>query len=252
MNKMTMLKIEENDDGSHEYQIATNVVIPVRVGWAFLPPNVPVPNFPYGKLTTETLLRERAPDNVPLELYGDRAEIDIVTAWEAGRLPGPDTEPEEPEEQPHTEAVMPAVFAAAAAFVSTATTLSDGQALAVQSLAKTWEQALVAGIRLEYNTILRKDDILYRVAQSGGVTPQAHQPPDAEGMLAVYRPIDKAHAGTLEDPIPWVYGMDCLAGTYYSYNGAIYRVADGGNMTPCVWPPDTHGLWQWEKIKEVN
>lgn len=248
MNKMTMLKIEENDDGSHEYQIATNVVIPVRVGWAFLPPNVPVPNFPYGKLTTETLLRERAPDNVPLELYGDRAEIDIVTAWEAGSLPEPDTEPEEPEEQPHTEAVMPAVFAAAAAFVSTATTLSDGQALAVQSLAKTWEQALEDGSPLERGSILRKDGTLYRVVQS--VTPQAHQPPGAAGMLAIYRPVDQTHKGTLDDPIPFIYGMDCYDGLYYSYHSTVYQCKF--DMSPCIWPPDTPGLWQWEKIKEVN
>lgn len=68
-------------------------------------------------------------------------------------------------------------------------------------------------------------------------------------MLAIYRPIDQAHAGTLEDPIPWVYGMDCLAGTYYSYNGHTYKVADGGTMTPCVWPPDTAGMWQWVLIE---
>ena len=44
--------------------------------------------------------------------------------------------------------------------------------------------------------------------------------------------------------------MDCLTGLYYSCNGAIYRVAYGGNMTPCVWAPDTPGLWQLELIKE--
>ena len=68
-------------------------------------------------------------------------------------------------------------------------------------------------------------------------------------MLDIYRPIDQAHTGTLEDPIPWEYGMDCIAGTYYSYNGHIYKVADGGTMAPCVWPPDTAGLWQWELIE---
>lgn len=83
----------------------------------------------------------------------------------------------------------------------------------------------------------------------GGVIPQEHQPPHGEGMLAVYRPIDEGHAGTLEDPIPWVYGMDCHAGTYFSYNGHIYLVAEGGDMIPCVWPPDTAGLWQWVLVE---
>lgn len=80
--------------------------------------------------------------------------------------------------------------------------------------------------------MLRDGSTLYRVVQSGGVIPQEHQPPHGEGMLAVYRPIDEGHAGTLEDPIPWVYGMDCHAGTYFSYNGHIYLVAEGGRHDP--------------------
>ena len=44
-------------------------------------------------------------------------------------------------------------------------------------------------------------------------------------------------------------GMDCTEGTYYSYKGKVYRVAVGGSMTPCVWPPDTGGMWQWEVVE---
>ena len=50
-------------------------------------------------------------------------------------------------------------------------------------------------------------------------------------------------------PLPWVSGMDCYEGKYYSYNGHIYRVADGGTMAPCVWEPGTAGLWQWELVE---
>ena len=82
------------------------------------------------------------------------------------------------------------------------------------------------------------------------MTPQDHQPPDGEGMLAIYRPIDQTHAGTLEDPIPWEYGMDCPAGSYFSYHGHNYRVADGGTMAPCTFPPYTADMWQWEKITD--
>ena len=87
----------------------------------------------------------------------------------------------------------------------------------------------------------------YRVVQA--VTPQAHQAPHDEGMLAVYRPIDREHAGTADDPIPWVYGMDCHAGKCYRYNGKVYQVAEGGDMIPCTWPPDTPGMWQWEEVQ---
>ena len=73
-----------------------------------------------------------------------------------------------------------------------------------------------------------------------------NQPPDAEGMLAVYRPISEAHAGTQEDPIPWVYGMDCHTGLYYSHNALMYLCK--ADMIPCVWEPGTAGLWQWELV----
>ena len=99
--------------------------------------------------------------------------------------------------------------------------------------------------QLEKDTILNDGGTLYRVVQA--VTPQAHQPPHGEGMLAIYRPIDTAHAGTEEDPIPWVYGMDCTSGLYYSYNAAVYLCK--GDMKPCVWAPGTAGLWQWEAVE---
>ena len=221
---MMIIKIAPNENGSHANQtIPSSGVVPE--GYAMLMDNVAsLKNFPFGEITVE-----------------DRDGIPTVTSW----TPLPILEPE-PEPEPEPVPEITAVYAAATAFVATATTLTDTQALAVQSLAKTWEQALADGTPLEYNTILRKGDRLYRVAQEGSVTPQAHQPPDGEGMLAVYRPIDKAHAGTLEDPIPWVYGMDCTTGLYYSYEGGTYLCK--GDMAPCVWPPDTPGLWQWEAV----
>ena len=43
--------------------------------------------------------------------------------------------------------------------------------------------------------------------------------------------------------------MDCHAGQYFSYEGHVYRVAEGGDMIPCVWAPGTAGLWQWELVE---
>lgn len=133
------------------------------------------------------------------------------------------------------------------------TELPDGLALDMAEAAPdcfpNWEDVLREGAELAQGRVIEKGGQLYRVMQP--VMPQAHQEPGGEGMLAVYRPIDREHAGTLEDPIPWVYGMDCLAGLYYSYEGAVYRVAVGGNMIPCVWAPGTPGLWQWELIESA-
>ena len=134
--------------------------------------------------------------------------------------------------------------AAARLYVQAATAVPDETALEMPDLFKTWEEVLAAGKKLIKDTIINDGGTLYRVVQE--VTPQAHQPPHGEGMLAVYRPIDTAHAGTKEDPIPWVYGMDCASGLYYSYNAAVYLCK--ADMKPCVWAPGTAGLWQWEAV----
>ena len=127
--------------------------------------------------------------------------------------------------------------------VQAAPTMSDKQALTMPDLFPTWEQVLEAGEPLGKDTIVNDGGTLYRVVQDN-TTPQAGQPPHGEGMLAVYRPIDVGSTGGADDPIPWLYGMDCYEGKYYSYEGKTYLCKQ--NMTPCVWAPNTPGLWQWE------
>ena len=137
--------------------------------------------------------------------------------------------------------------AAVMAFAAAAVDIEDTVALQMPDLFPSWEDVLAEGKELLAGRILQDGTQLYRVVQA--VTPQEGQPPHGEGMLAVYRPIDQEHAGTAEDPIPWVMGMDCIAGKHYSYKDKVYRVAVGGSMTPCVWPPDTGGMWQWEVVE---
>lgn len=97
------------------------------------------------------------------------------------------------------------------------------------------------------DTKLYYKDTLYNVAQD--LTSSSVYPPDAEGVLALYRPIVPGHKGTLDDPIPWVYGMDCTAGLYYSYNGATYKALQ--TMAPCTWEPGSAGTSAiWEAVEE--
>lgn len=126
----------------------------------------------------------------------------------------------------------------------TATTIPDTLALSIPDILPTWEELLADNKQVEKDVCLTYQGQCYRVVQA--VTPQSHQPPGAEGMLAVYRPIDKDHAGTPEDPIPYVDGMDCYNGKYYSFEGKTYLCKQ--DMTPCVWNPGTQGLWQWEVV----
>lgn len=131
-------------------------------------------------------------------------------------------------------------------YVKKATDIPDEQALEMPDLFRTWDEVLAAGEQLEADTVLNLDGQLYGVVQP--VTPQEHQRPDGEGMLAIYRPIDQTHEGTREDPVPFVYGMDTEQGTYYSSGGKTYLC--NLTMTPCVWAPGTPGLWQWTEVTE--
>lgn len=93
--------------------------------------------------------------------------------------------------------------------------------------------------------------VVYEVQQP--VTAQAHQPPGSTGMLAIYRPISvdpetgAEPDGSLENPCAFISGMDVHTGKHYSYAGKLYLAK--ADMLPCVWNPDTPGLWQWEGVE---
>ncbi len=173
-------------------------------------------------------------DNTVYEIWhnGECKEI-ISSAGET--LPAP---PPTPEEQS-------LIFVRAMA--ATATTLTDAVARSIPDLLSSWEELLAAGEPIQPGVCLTHNGQVYRMVQSTGVTPKAHQPPGGDGMLAVYRPIDREHAGTLADPIPWVYGMDCLEGKYYSCEGKRYLAKL--DMLPCVWTPGSAGTSTvWEEV----
>lgn len=115
----------------------------------------------------------------------------------------------------------------------------NATALAVAPACPDWS----AGTHYEACDVVNHNGQAYKVIQA--VDSLENQPPDAEGMLAIYRPLMPEHNGTPEDPIPFVSGMDVYSGKYYAYNGATYLAK--ADMLPCTWAPDTQGLWQWEK-----
>lgn len=127
-----------------------------------------------------------------------------------------------------------------------AQTLTDeNQMIEIASIYPIWKagHTYIAGDVIQYGEAADDNVQLYSVVQDH--TSQAHQPPDAPGMLAIYRPIVKSHSGTIDDPIPWIYGMDCYNGKYYTYNEHEYLCKS--DMPACVWAPDS-GIWQWELV----
>ena len=121
-------------------------------------------------------------------------------------------------------------------------TLSDEQAVTVESLYPLWE----AGAAYDKGALLRHGGRLYRVEQAH--TAQAHQPPGGEGMLAVYR--------TLQEPgevLPWVYGEAVSIGDRRidPSDGRIYEVYNeaGANL----WEPhEVPAIWRLAEEEEED
>ena len=97
------------------------------------------------------------------------------------------------------------------------------------------------------NTEYTPDDIVsrpeipmvYEVVQT--VTSQAHQPPEAQGMLAIYRPIPQRWP---DGTITWVFGMTGITGMTVRHNGRRWGyIPQGGTAVvhepsaalPAVW-----------------
>ena len=127
-------------------------------------------------------------------------------------------------------------------------TAAEFSLLAKAELFPVW----TAGETYPQGSRIQHEGIVYEVVAADGVTAEAHQPPNGEGMLAVYRPLStdpetgETPTGTQDDPIPYLDGMDVEEGKYYSYNGKLYKA--NLTMPACVWPPDTAGLWQWTEV----
>lgn len=67
--------------------------------------------------------------------------------------------------------------------------LSDGEAVQMPDLYPLWE----AGTEYPAQALVYHGDCLFRVEQAH--TAQAHQPPDGEGLLALYRPLRSLEGG---------------------------------------------------------
>ena len=102
-------------------------------------------------------------------------------------------------------------------------------------------QSYGQGKRVTYN------GIVYEVQQQ--TTASETYPPDAEGVLALYRPLSTDGSGTIEDPYVWLYGMDVEAGVYVTYNGQTYKAKSP--MKPCTWTPGSDAnVWETVSTEE--
>jgi hypothetical protein len=98
--------------------------------------------------------------------------------------------------------------------------LDDSEALEVKGIYAEWE----VGIPVKVHDKYLYNDVLFRCRQAH--TTQADWTPDLTPAMWVV--VDETHAGTIEDPIPAVAGMEYVEGLIYSEGDKLYRCIRGG------------------------
>lgn len=94
---------------------------------------------------------------------------------------------------------------------------NDQEALELQILYKSWDQQI--GKQLNVGEYVQHEGKLYRVLQAH--TAQSTWAP-GNGTESLFVVIDKEHAGTLDDPIPYEGNMELFNGKYYIQNEVVY------------------------------
>ena len=126
-------------------------------------------------------------------------------------------------------------------------TFTDENALKVIELYPTW----AVGIAVAKDSRYQYNGKLYKCVQAH--TTQADWTPDI--TPALWTVIDVAHAGTIDDPIPAVAGMEYVYGKYYIEGETVYickRIgeAEGGTIVLHYLPSQLVGQY-FEVVNEV-
>lgn len=98
------------------------------------------------------------------------------------------------------------------------TVTDDADALNIKSLYPKWQTVIGKTVSEGYKFVY--ENLLYKVIQPT-LTIQAQYIP-GQGTESLYAVIDEAHAGTVDDPIPYDGNMELFNGLYYSQDDVIY------------------------------
>ena len=201
-------------------------------------------------------------ESVPAEIH---AEFDALYAEvDAYAKEHPDMVTEEHPYEPTPEEIATAELARAKAQANTllvakrqmetlqtfSFSTEEFNLLAKAQMFESWQ----AGVTYEAGYRIAHEGVVYEVIQK--VAAIENQPPNAEGMLAVYRPLSvdvetgEEADGSMEHPYTFIYGMDVAKDKYYLYEEKLYLAK--ADMPACVWYPGTEGLWQWEEVETME
>lgn len=120
---------------------------------------------------------------------------------------------------------------------------SDEQALEVKVLYPEWAD-IPEGETLKEGKRVNDEGVLYKVTTTHNKQ-STWKPKDS---ATLFTPIDEAHKGTIEDPIPWVSGMVSEQGKYYIDEGITYLCIDSSGVGLYGQPKDLARYF--EKVTE--
>jgi hypothetical protein len=95
-----------------------------------------------------------------------------------------------------------------------AQSLGDEEAIQIKNIYPEWE----VGVEYTARKKVMRNGTLYRCLQAH--TSQTSWAPELASSL--WTAIDEEHKGTVNDPIPYVNGMELYAGKYYEQYGVVY------------------------------
>lgn len=100
--------------------------------------------------------------------------------------------------------------------------LEDDVALTAVELFPVWKKLVTNKAQVKKGFRFQHGGKLYRTEQPEYIFVEYYVP-GSVGTESLFSKVDKDHAGTLEDPIPFEKNMEIYEGNYYTQNGVLYR-----------------------------
>lgn len=105
--------------------------------------------------------------------------------------------------------------------------LDDSTALTAMELFPKWDELVKQaveveiGFRFQYKAESETESKLYRTEQPK-YTFVKHEVPGSVGTESLFSKVDKTHAGSYDDPIPYEKNMEIYQDSYYIQYGVLY------------------------------
>lgn len=124
--------------------------------------------------------------------------------------------------------------------------LSDQKAIECKSLYWQWEELI--GTEAKPGRRFLYGKALFKVRADAGTHVFSREWLPGPNTASLYEAINEAHAGTADDPIPWVQPMELTMELYYSEGGKTYYCTRSSGQPLAFKLSELVGLY----VEEVN